>query len=255
MRAPAVGLAQVLQAGDGAGQHAPAQRRIGHEADAELAARGQDLRLGEAAPQGVFGLQGGDGMHLAGASQGVGPRLRQAEMAHLALLHQAAHRAHGVFNGCLGVHPVLVVEVDGLHPQPLQAGLAGGDHIIGAAVDAEAAARRADIAELGGEHRLGPVAVLQGPAQQFFVGPRAVHVGRVQEVGAGVQRLAQGGDRLVVIDRPVEIGHGHAAEPQGRHCQPVLAQGPRLHVSLLPVSPTPRPSREAGEAARAGEAA
>ncbi len=228
-----VGLGEVAGGGDGPGQHAPAERRIGHEADAQLAADRQDVVLHEAAPQRIFGLQGRDRMHLVGPADGVDAGLRQAEEARLALLHQPLHGPDGVLDGHVRIDPVLVVEVDGLDPQPPEAGLAGFLDIFRTAVDAELAVGRALVAELGGDHRLVPVAVGQRPAEQLLVGAQAIHVGGVQEVGAPIQRLAHGGDGFGLVDGPVERSHGHAAETQGRDFQPLAAELAHLHPGVL----------------------
>ena len=50
-----------------------------------------------------------------------GRGLGQAEVAHLALLHQLGHGAHRLLDRRVGVDAVLVVEVDHLDAEPLQA--------------------------------------------------------------------------------------------------------------------------------------
>jgi hypothetical protein len=114
-------------------------------------------------------------------------------MAHLAGAHQVGHRAHGVLDRHLAVHPMLVVQVDVVHTQPLQAGVAGGAHVLWSAVDAEeSAVGRAHAAELGCEHHL-VAARRQQRRQQALVGPHAVHVCGVEEIDADVQRVVQHG--------------------------------------------------------------
>ncbi len=228
-----VAFRQVPGTGDGAGQHPPAQRRIGHEADPQLAADRQDVVLDEAAPQGIFGLQGGDGMHRVGPAEGVDAGLRQAEEAHLALLDQPFHGADGVLDRHRRIDPVLVVEIDGLDPEALQALLAGLHDVFGPAVDPEAAIGGALVAELGGDHRLAAIAIRQGPLQQLLIGAQAVHVGGVQEVRAPIQRFAHRGDGFIFVESAVDRGHGHAAEPQGGNLQPLPAELAHLHVGVL----------------------
>ncbi len=125
---------------------------------------------------------------------------------------------------------MLVVEVNGLDPQPLQALLAGLHHVFGPAVDPELAVRRALVAELGGDHRLLAIAVGQGALEQLLVGAQAIHVGGVEEVGAAIQRVAHGGDGLVLVDWTVERGHGHAAEAEGRNLEPAGSELAHLHL-------------------------
>ena len=124
--APVVVLVEVVDRLDGAGQEAAAERRVGDEADAQLAARRQDLVLGLARPQRVLGLQRGDRVHRVGAAQRVGRGLAEAEVADLALLRRARPCAPTVSSiGVLGVDAVLVVEVDVVDAQAPQRGLGG----------------------------------------------------------------------------------------------------------------------------------
>ena len=51
-------------------------------------------------------------------------RLGQAEVAHLPRLDQLGHRADGVLDRRLRIDAVLVVEVDHVHAESLQAGVA-----------------------------------------------------------------------------------------------------------------------------------
>src|SRR5205814_7452529 len=97
-----------------------------------------------------------------------------------------------------GVDAVLVIKVDDLDAEPLQARLAGRADIIGIALDAEElAGGSADIAELGGEEHL-VAAVADRLADQLLVPADAVHVGGVEEGHAAVDRMMDGGDRFLV---------------------------------------------------------
>ena len=81
--------------------------------------------------------------------------------------------------------------------------LAGRRHVGGVAAD-RAFGRVggvADDAELGGQHHLVP-ALGDGPAHQLLVEVGAVHVGRVEEGDAELDRPVDGGDRLRVVARP-----------------------------------------------------
>src|SRR5205085_9645119 len=86
-----------------------------------------------------------------GAPDALGVRLAEPEVAHLALLDEAAHRADRVLDRHARIDAVLVIEVDRVDAEPLQAGFAGLLHIVGAAVDAIGAAGLAGLAEFGGE--------------------------------------------------------------------------------------------------------
>ena len=70
---------------------------------------------------------------------------------------------------------MLVVEIDDLHAQPLQAGLAGLLDIGGAAVHRITAAFALHLAEFGGEEHLAP-ASLDGAAEQRLIVAPAIGV-------------------------------------------------------------------------------
>src|SRR5881398_2239538 len=206
---------EVLEALDLPGQEAAPERAVGDEADPQLAARREDPVLRVAAPERVFGLQRGDGVHRARAPERLGPRFREAEPAHLPRAHQVGHRAHRVLDRRVRIHAVLVVEVDRLEAEALQAPVARGAHVLRAPVDgAHPRVVAAHDAELGGDDDLlAPAA--EGAPDQLLVGVRAVHVGGVEEGDAEVERAVDGGDRLVVVARAVELRHPHAAEADG----------------------------------------
>ena len=59
-------------------------------------------------------------MYAMRAADGSGCGFRKAQVANFPLLHQIRHRAHGVFNPSLGVHAMLIVEVDDFDIQALE---------------------------------------------------------------------------------------------------------------------------------------
>ncbi len=214
------------------GQKTAPQRRVRHEPDAEFAHRGEHaivFRL--ARPQRIFCLHRGDGMHGVRAANGGCGRFRQPEEAHLALLDQARHCAHGVFDGHIGVDAVLVVQVDMLHAQPTQAGFACGLHICRAAVDT---AHRRVVgveldAEFGGQKHFMP-ARGNRLADQHFIGVRAVHVGGVEQADATIERAMDHRDRGgLVAAVAIECAHPHAAKAQGRNGGAGTAKRAGLH--------------------------
>src|SRR5207237_1086906 len=94
---------------------------------------------------------------------------------------------------------VLVVEVDVVGAETSQGALDGGADVVGAAVEGpRAAAVVGDEAELGGHHRL-VTASLQGPADKFFVGVRAVDLGGVDQGDTQVECPVDGTDRFGVV--------------------------------------------------------
>ena len=93
-------------------------------------------------------------MHLVRAADGLGLGFAEAECAHLARLHQFAHGADRVLDRHLGIDAVLVVEVDHVDAQSLQARIARRLHMGGTAIHAVGAARLLRLAEFGGQHDL-----------------------------------------------------------------------------------------------------
>src|SRR5437764_6831961 len=160
-----------------------------------------------------------------GAADALGVRLAKPEMAHLALLDETAHRADRVLDRHVGIDAVLVIEVDRIDAEALQAGLAGLLHISGAAVDAIGAAGLSGLAELGGDDdfvALGPRELAQRAAKQFLVMAPAIHVRAVEMIDAELDGAPQQGLGRLVVARAVSAGQRHAAEPDRQYLRPVL---------------------------------
>src|SRR5439155_25634065 len=125
------------------------------------------------------------------------------------------HRAHGLLDRRARVHPVLVVEVDRLDAEALQAPVARGAHVLRPPVNgAHPRIVAAHDAELGGDDGLVAPAA-ERASDQLLVGGRAVHVGGVEEIDAEVEPALDGRDRLAVVVRAVELRHPRAAETDG----------------------------------------
>ena len=179
-----------------------AERRVGNEADAQLAQQRQQLGLWVTGPQGVLGLQRGDRVHGVGAADRGGAGLGQADVADLALGDQLGQSADGLLDGGVRVDPVLVVQVDVVGAEPLQGALDRGADVRRAAVeDAGAATGVRDEAELRRHHHL-VAAALDGPADQLLVVEGAVDLGGVEVGDAQVQRPVDGANRLGVVCPP-----------------------------------------------------
>ncbi len=171
-------------------------------------------------------------MHLVRAADGFRLGFAQAQRPHLARLHQFAHRAHRILDRHRGIDAMLVVEIDHVDAEPLEAGLAGGLHIGRAAVDSVGAARLLRLAELGGEHDLGAPAAGQRLAEQRLVVAPAIHVGTVEEGDAAIERVMDDADRLGVVALAVGAGERHAAEPDREDGERAVAQGAGLCVRV-----------------------
>src|SRR5215216_7515082 len=153
-------------------------------------------------------------MQLVGLADGLGSGLRDTQVTYLPGLDELLHRAPGLLYRNLGVYPMLKVEVNVIHSEPLQRVIAGHPHIIWLTVHTEEASVLASrVAELGGEgYLLAPVS--NGLANELLVGERAVHVGRVDEGHTQFYRAVDGGYRLVFIARAVELTHSHASKAE-----------------------------------------
>ncbi len=128
-----------------------------------------------------------------------GAASERPEIADLALLDELGHGSDGLLDGHVRVDAMLVVEVDVLDAETLKRGVAGLMHVLGIAAHAQAlAVLTPHVGELGRQHDL-VAATVDGPADEALVGERAVHVGRVEQGHAELQRAMDGGDRLLVV--------------------------------------------------------
>src|SRR5262249_7544493 len=109
---------------EGRSEETAAQGAIGHEADAELADRGEDLRLEIAGPERILRLERRDRMGAVGAPDRLGAGLREAEIAHLPRCDELRHRAYRVLDRHGAVDAMDVVEVDGVDAEAFQARVA-----------------------------------------------------------------------------------------------------------------------------------
>ncbi len=112
-----------------------------------------------------------------------------------------------------------VVQVDRLHPQPGQGGVAVAVDALGAAVEADPRVV-ADDADLGSQHDLLATAA-DRPTDQGLVVPRAVAHRGVQQGHAEIERAANRAEGLVVVRGAVRLGQAHAPQPEGGGRQPV----------------------------------
>ena len=90
MPPPRIGLGEAGRLLDLGGQQAAAERRIGHEGDAEFPRRAQRLLRLVPIEQRIFVLHRGDRVNPVGAPDRLRPRLAQSEKTDLALLHELA---------------------------------------------------------------------------------------------------------------------------------------------------------------------
>jgi hypothetical protein len=139
-----------------------------------------------------------------------------------------------VLDGHVRVHPVLVIEVQGVHAKPLQRSLHSLLDVVRTAGDPAPglALGRIDVeAELAGDHHL---ALERGEclAHQLLVGVGTVDLGGIEEGDAAVHCGADQRNHLLPVRGGAEAaGHAHAAQPDCRDLQAAGAQGALVHIS------------------------
>src|SRR5882724_8351108 len=154
--------------------------------------------------------------------------LAYAEMAHLALSHQIAHRPNRILDRHGRIDAVNVVEVDDIRCEPPQAALAAYLDVLRSAVRGRRAVSRAQITEFAGDHVL--VAMTPDRASdQFLVAAPTICVRAVQKIDPDLARAAQGVDRRIFIGLVVERRHRRAAETDRGNLEP--AEPAPLHPS------------------------
>jgi len=129
------------------------------------------------------------------------------------LRHESCHGAERFLDRHGRIDPVLVVKIDHVDAEPLEALLAGADDIVRPALG-DLALAPAEIAEFGRQHH--PAApTLDGLADQLLVMAEAVHVGGVEQRDPAVERLLDQRDPVLIGARPIDAGQRHAAETDG----------------------------------------
>jgi hypothetical protein len=175
------------------GQVALGQREPRDEADPLIRAHVEHV-LAAAVDEVEAVLDGDDVDDRAGLGELLGPDVRDADVADLALVPQLLQRADRLRVGDLRVGAVVLVEVDAVDLQPAQRALAGGPQVLRVAVDRplvragplEAALRGDDEVLRVGVQRLG---------DQLLGDVRPVRVGGVDEVAADLVGAADDGER------------------------------------------------------------
>src|SRR5262249_15891273 len=146
----------------------------------------------------------------------------EPDVTGLARADQLGHGPDAVLDRYLRVHAVELVQVDVVHAEALQARFAGVEDVGRAAVDPTDADDPADAAVLQAPHDAAlrrqdhPVApTANRSSDQLLVGERTIHVRRVEERHAEVERAMNGRNRFRLVARSVELAHAHASEADG----------------------------------------
>ena len=109
---------------DLSGEESLAQRAERDEPDPEFLEHRQCTSAsGLSRPQRVFALQCCDRLDRMGAADRLRSRFRKAEVLHLAFLDEFLHRSRHIFDRHVGIDAVLIEEIDGIDPEPLERGL------------------------------------------------------------------------------------------------------------------------------------
>jgi hypothetical protein len=108
---------------DRAGEKALAQRAEGNEADSKLFQRWQHLLLGFPPPQGIFALKCRDLLNRMRTPDGLHAGFRKPEMPDLAFPDQVLYRSRDILDRHIRVDAVLIEQIDGLGPEPLERSL------------------------------------------------------------------------------------------------------------------------------------
>ena len=217
-----------------AGQHAARQRAIGHDAEAVVIAGRKMLDLGHAVHRIVIGLAD----HRAVDAEAVadvadfgdppGAVVRDAEIAHLALPDQFAHRAHGLVQRRRMVFLMQIIDVDIVGAEPLQAFVGRLQHPAPRQPAAVGIVAHG-VGELGGEHPVVP-AVGNRAADHLLGIAAIIGVRGVDEIDAGLARLRDDPRRGRLVGRPAEH---HGAQADRRDLQAAAAELTVLHRLVL----------------------
>src|SRR2546423_4055031 len=102
----------------------------------------------------MLGLARADGVPPGRGANRFDRRLGQADASHLSFAHQIRHCTYGVLDRRVPVDAMLIVEIDGVHPQSLERTLARLSNIFRLSVDTAfgRVVRIAHVAEFGREN-------------------------------------------------------------------------------------------------------
>lgn len=104
----------------GPGEEPAAEGRVGNEADTELV-QGREQHFDFTLEEGVLGLKNRDGLDGMGAAHSFRSGFTETEVRDLSGVDEFLHGSGDVLDGDAGVHPVLVEDVDVVHPEVAEA--------------------------------------------------------------------------------------------------------------------------------------
>ena len=235
-----VAVAAVLPAQPAAVQRAP------HDgAHAVALARGQHVALDGAHEDRVGRLLAAEALAAAllgrplGLHDQVGRERGRADGPHLALVDEVGERAQRLVDVGRPVGTVHLVEIDPVGAEASEAVLARPDDVpsaravgVGLRVRDERPGRHVEVA-LGGQDDLVAPAACEGLGDDLLALAGGVHVGGVDEVDAGVERLVDDADAVVVIGVAVAAEH-HGAEARRGDAHAGTAEDAMGHDRTVP---------------------
>src|SRR5207244_4880786 len=133
--APPVVGREIVRRLEAAGEEPAAERAVGDEPDPQLTAQRKNLLLRIARPKRVLGLQRRDAVHAMRATDRVGGRLGEAEIADLPRFHELRHRADRVLDRRVWIDAMLIVKVDSFDAEAFQRSVARLPHVLRPAAD------------------------------------------------------------------------------------------------------------------------
>src|SRR5215211_2205804 len=161
-------------------------------------------------------LDGDDRGHSSSASQLLDADIADADVPDLAFGLQLGQGADGFFERDAWIGAMQLVKVDRLQPQTLQAGLAGLPQARGSTIRPPLVGPLSGTASLRCDHE--PVRVrAQGFGDLAFVEPRAIGIGRVDQVYAEFERTPKDVLGGVLIPRRApgsRAGEAHRSETE-----------------------------------------
>ena len=164
---------------------------------------------------------------------------RKAEVFHLAFLNQLLHRARHIFDWYIGIHTMLIEQINRIDLESPERGLGDFFDALWPTVQARRPPHPPGVElwievepEFGGDDYV-PAKGRQRFAQEFFVGEGAVHFGGIKEGDAPFHGRPQERDHLLLVGwRTIGKAHRHAAEPKSRDFEVAVSQFALLHFLL-----------------------
>src|SRR5207249_437720 len=138
-------------------EEALAQRAVRNEADPKFFQRRQDFLLRIAIPKRVFALHRCDGLDSMCATNRLCSCLRKAKLLYLAFLNQVLHCSRYIFDWHVGVHAVLIEQVDAIDLESLERGFGDFLDVLWPTIQTSQTSLRLGInfpPKLGGYHHL-----------------------------------------------------------------------------------------------------